>query len=182
MSVLLLQGRHFFIKFGRIYRQYSAHCDTSYKQKAKGGKTMKPRRICAVFLCFSLFFITACSKNSAPKTPLCRVVTQVDIQGQEKDVQIRRHYTDNEKIQWVLIYLRTLNLSVKPQSPAENHTGSNYEISLKFSDGNQKIFHQTAHRYYRQQSRPWHGIDPAQAAGLYKLLSALPSDPDAVVF
>lgn len=143
---------------------------------------MKRKRICAIFLCFSLFFIAACGKETAERTPLCRVVTQVDIHGQEKDVHVRRHYTDSKKIQWVLIYLRTLNLSIKPQSPTENQTNSSYEISLKFSDGNQKVFHQLAHRYYREQSRPWHGIDPAQAAGLYQLLRALPSDPDAEVF
>lgn len=143
---------------------------------------MKLRRISAVFLCFSLFFIAACRNNSDQKAPLCRVVTQVDIHGQEKDVQIHRHYTDNQKIQWVLIYLRTLNVSVKPQAPGENQTNSHYEISLTFSDGNHKVFHQTAHRFYRQQQRPWHAIDPAQAAGLYKLLRALPSDTDPAVF
>ena len=137
---------------------------------------MKKKMLACVFLCFFFIILPGCSKKAAPKAPLCRVVTQVDIAGQEKDVQIYRHYTDEQKAQWVLIYLRTLKPSIRPQSPPENSKNSRYEITLTFSDGKQKVFRQAAHRYYAVEDRPWHAIDPAQASGLYALLRALPSD------
>lgn len=137
---------------------------------------MKKKFLLVFSMCFCLFLLPGCGKKAAPKTPLCRVVTQVDIAGQEKDVQIYRHYTDEQKAQWVLIYLRTLKPSIRPQSPPENSKNSRYEITLTFSDGKQKVFRQAAHRYYAVEDRPWHAIDPAQASGLYALLRALPSD------
>ncbi len=137
---------------------------------------MKQKYLLAFFLCFVCAFLPGCNRNAASKAPLCRVVTQVDITGQEKDVQIYRHYTDEQKIQWVLIYLRTLKPSVRPQSPPADSKNSRYQITVTFSDGNQKIFRQAAHRYYAPDSRPWYAINPAQAAGLYTLLRAFPSD------
>lgn len=127
--------------------------------------------LCA--LCFCLLFLPGCMKKN---TALCRVVTQVDIVGQEKDVQIHRHYTDTEKMQWVLIYLRTLNPGIKPQTPPEEALAETYKISLKFSDGSEKIFRQADHRYYSAEFHPWQSIEPGKASGLYALMRALPSD------
>ena len=127
-------------------------------------------------LCFSLFFLPGCKGFSSPKKALCRVVTQVDITGREKDVAIHRRYTDTQKMQWVLIYLRTLNPGIKPQSPSDKALAETYEISLKFSDGSEKIYRQADHRFLSQNFHPWQPIDPGRASGLYTLMRKLPSD------
>lgn len=137
---------------------------------------MHRKFLAAVFLCFSFFLLPGCGNITKEEMPLCRVVTQVDIIGQEKDVQIHRHYTDTEKMQWVLIYLRTLDPGIKPQTPPEEALAEIYEISLKFSDGSEKVFRQADHRYYSVGSHPWQSIEPGKASGLYALMRALPSD------
>lgn len=137
---------------------------------------MKKKFLIPVFLCFFLVFLPGCSKKAAQAKPLCRVVTAAEIIGQEKGVQIHRKYTDTQKIQWVLLYLRTIEPDIRPTVPPEN-PASRYEICLTFSSGERKIFRQAAHRFFCAQPRSWHAIDPAQAAGLYALLRQVPGDP-----
>ena len=134
---------------------------------------MKRKIFLLCVLCFVLLFLPGCMKK---KTALCRVVTQVDITGKEKDVQIHRHYTDTQKMQWVLIYLRTLKPGIKPQFPPEDALAETYEISLKFSDGSEKIYRQADHRFLSQDFHPWQSIEAGRAAGLYTLMRKLPSD------
>ena len=136
---------------------------------------MKQKVIPILFMCFSLIFLPGC-KDASSKKALCRVVTQVDITGREKDVEIHRRYTDTQKMQWVLIYLRTLNPGIKPQSPPETALAETYEISLKFSDGSEKIYRQADHRFLSQDFHPWQSIEPGRASGLYTLMRKLPSD------
>ena len=134
------------------------------------------RKIFPLFLlCCCLVFLPGCKGASSPNA-LCRVVTQVDITGREKDVSIHRRYTDTQKMQWVLIYLRTLKPGIKPQFPPEDALGETYEISLKFSDGSEKIYRQADHRFLSQDFHPWQSIAPGRAAGLYALMRAFPSD------
>ena len=137
---------------------------------------MKKKKIYLFFMCFSLFFIAACQKNAALKTPLCRVVTAVEIRGKEKNVSFSRRYTNEEKMGWVLIYLRTLNADLRPQILPENPPINTTEILLKFSDGKEKIYHQTAHKFISENYQFHYAIDPAKAAELYRLIRLLPSD------
>ena len=136
---------------------------------------MKTKSLVVVFLCFFLAFLPGCSKQTTQTKPLCRVVTAVEIVGQEKGVQIHRKYTDTQKMQWVLLYLRTLQPDIRP-SASPQATVSLYEISLTFSSGERKTFRQAAHRFFCADPRSWHVIDPARAAGLYAILRHVPSD------
>lgn len=137
------------------------------------------KKIAKLFLLFSLcsFLISGC-KQEKSALPLCRVVTQIDIDCRQPDVQIHRHYTDSKKMQYVLIYLRLL----EPRSTTSMPAGANdiYNISIHFSDGSQRIYRQTAHRYLSRDNGPWKSIDPGSAAGLYTLMRKLPSDPDSL--
>ena len=126
-------------------------------------------------LCLSLF--SGCKQREAA-LPLCRVVTQIDIDCQQPDVQIRRHYTDNQKMQYVLIYLRLLKPRSTFSAPAAGK--DIYNICIRFSDGSQRIYRQTAHRFLSRDDGPWKAIDPGSAAGLYYLMRQLPSDPDSI--
>lgn len=137
---------------------------------------MKKKRLAVFLLCFFCMVFPGCAKKSIQRTPLCRVVTQVDITGREKDVQIHRKYTREEKTKWVLIYLGTLKPDIRPAIAPTDPIRSHYQITLTYSDGKQKVFQQAAHRFFRTETQPWQSIGPAQASGLYALMRALPSD------
>lgn len=124
---------------------------------------------------FTAFIVSGCRANNTP-VPLCRVVTGVDISCRQEHMLIRRHYTDHKKMQSVLLYLRLLDTqTASGVDPARIHDDV-YEITVHLSDGNQHVYRQAAHRYFRRGSQPWQVIDPAQAAQLYSLMRQFPSD------
>ena len=124
--------------------------------------------------CFS--FLTLCICTEKPAQPTLRVVTGVDISCNHKDVPIRRHYTDSDKMEYVLLYLRLLQPTTTSQYEPESANADIYEITLQLLDGSHRIYRQKDHRYLCQGEGPWQAIAPEQAEGLYRLMRKLPSD------
>ena len=125
--------------------------------------------------CFSVIIMSGCVKKNAP--PPCKVVTQVDISCRQENLLLQRHYTDPEKMESVLLYLRLLKPMGQPEQMPPPQLGDLYHITVSLSDGSKRNYLQMAHRYFSRDSRPWELIDPKQAAGLYFLMQKLPSDP-----
>ena len=126
-----------------------------------------------VFAILTMLLLGGCKKEV---TVPSHVVTQIDISCQQEDVHIRRHYTNPEKMEKYLIYLRLLELKGAPEADPETVDAHTYEITVRLSDGRQRIYRQKDHRYWSSQMRPWQTIDPGQAAGLYHLMRTLPDD------
>lgn len=131
--------------------------------------------------CFVGVIMSGCGNIDAPPTPLTRVVTRVDISCRREHMLIQRHYTDMEKMESVLLYLRLLKPMGKPGTDPDRIHKDVYEITVHLSDGNKRIYRQKAHRYFSANARPWKMIDPEQAAGLYTLMRKLPSDSELPV-
>lgn len=129
-----------------------------------------------ILFCFSAVIMCGCGTNNTPAQPLCRVVTQVDISCRKEHMLIQRHYTDTEKMEYVLLYLRLLKPLGKPDTDPDALDKDVYEITVHLSDGNRRIYRQKAHKYFSWDSRPWEMINSAQASGLYALMEHLPSD------
>ncbi len=110
-------------------------------------------------------------------TPLCRVVTRVDIRCDEESL---RTYTDTEKIEAVLLYLRLLDPLRPAKAAPEQFPNGEFQIQLTFSQGENRVFRQKAHRFFARDNAPWQTMDPRQATGLYTLILALPSDAEGV--
>ncbi len=130
-----------------------------------------------VLFCFTTLIISGCGSNDSPVKRLCRVVTQVDISCQREHMHIARHYTDNKKMQSVLLYLRLLQPGAAPESAPNLLKKDIFEITVHLSDGKKRIYRQTGHRYFSMDSRPWQMIKPEDAHKLYTLLRQLPGDP-----
>lgn len=131
---------------------------------------------------FLLCIMSGCGKNNTKNDPLCRVVTQVDITCQHEDLLIRRHYTDTDKIESVLIYLRLLNPLTMTENDPNSIDADIYEINVHLSDGARRVYRQKAHRYISKDYRPWKDVNPGHAAQLYALMRHYPSDPDVAAF
>lgn len=142
---------------------------------------MRKRLFICMLLCFFQAGIFGGCKKDTQKLQT-RVVTQVDIRCQRQDVQIHRHYTDEKKMGYVLTYLRLLEPTGAPIRDPHTIRPDVYQITVVTSDGQQTVYRQKGHRYLAINDRPWHAIDPAMAAGLYKLMARLPSDSAAAFF
>lgn len=108
--------------------------------------------------------------------PVSHIVTGVDIFCQHEDGQIRRHYTDQEKMHYALLYLRLAKPMGKADRDPQALGDDVYEITVRLADGREKVYRQTAHRYFCEGDRPWHRIDPEHAANLYLLMRKIPGD------
>lgn len=134
---------------------------------------MKKKINLFIVLSIAAFCMCGCQGN---QRPLCRVVTQVDIACDHEGIPIRRHYTDTEKMEAVLLHLRLLRPSGAPAIDPEALDADVYEITVSLSDGQQRIYQQKDHRYFRKGTSGWQCIAPERASRLYTLLRQYQSD------
>lgn len=116
--------------------------------------------------------------GSIPKEPIrpLRVVTQVRIDGYHGQQQVCRCYTQPEKIEAVLNYLRMQENKGMAQIDPERIVGDAYTVDVCLSDGQHHIYYQRADRYLSRDYHPWQRIDEEQAQIFYELLQENSSD------
>lgn len=117
---------------------------------------------CACFLVFS-----GCQKENAP---LARVVTAVEISGQHPPLQFSRTYTQNEQMQTILQYLRTIRSHKKVTKMDEQRISTGFMITVHLSDGADHIYALLGHRYFKAPGKAWVEIDGNKAAKLYQAI------------
>ena len=130
----------------------------------------------AKIFCFAVaasLVLTGCKAEKV--TPGSRVVTGVQVTFQEEDAQLFRHYTQEQKMEYVLLYLRLLKKDGIAE-PQPDTARREYCITVTHADGSCAVYRQRAHRYFSVDGRPWENIAPAQAAELYRILRYVPSD------
>ena len=77
----------------------------------------------------------------------------------------------------VLLYLRLLKPTGKPQVSADEITDDVFLITVHLSNGEKRYYRQAEHRYFTERDFPWFTIDPGQAAKLYAIMRHYTSDP-----
>ena len=103
-----------------------------------------------------------------------RVVTGITAAYESGAVTLRRSYTDSEKMQAVLTWLRCL----KPYGSAEAVTeaDSSATVTLHYSDSTEKVYELLAGQYLRVNGGAWQNLNPDQGQELPLLLGMLESD------
>lgn len=128
-------------------------------------------------ICFFMFFAACCLWGCrAQQRVLCRFVTRVDITCDHDGTPIIRSYTDEDKMEAVLLYLRLLRTGKPPAADPDLIPADIYEITVTLSDGQQRLYAQKDHRYFRKGNDAWMSIPPEQASGLYALMRHYESD------
>ena len=157
-----------------IFSVFSANIQaTAVHPTFERGDTVK-RMISFGVLVLLLFPLTfGCRQKNQPAF---RFVTQVDISFHYNDILLQRHYTSDEKIEAVLLYMRLLHTGEAPAINPEDITTDTYGIIVSFSDGTRQTHIQKAHRYFRRHGSGWQTIQPLQAAQLYELMRHYHSD------
>lgn len=111
--------------------------------------------------------------------PALPVVDRVDVECRQGAVRQQRHYTNGEKMSWVLNYLRMQKNLGKPAEDPEQASGDAYNIYVSVSDGRKVRYRLRGDRYFCREDQPWQKIDPDWGGSFYYLLQTLPSDPSA---
>ena len=105
-----------------------------------------------------------------------KVVVSVTARYDSGEIRLERKYTQDEKMQAVLLYFRCLKVYAPLPSHPEETAGSNAQIRIDFSDGSSKVYRQFADQYLQVDGGQWHYIDPEQGQELGLLLGMLSGD------
>lgn len=128
-------------------------------------------------LYFILFCLTICIFSGCDAhPPLCRIATKIEVSCRHKDFQFQRIYTQNEKMQAVLSYIRLLKPRGKPEISPEHFDKEVFQIAVFLSDGTTHIYQQSGHQYFKAYNQPWKTISPEVAVRLYRVLAQHESD------
>ena len=131
------------------------------------------RRILILLLFITL--LSGCGKT-VPKPDTPSVVTLVEVSALQNGKVVHYRYTQDDKMQAILSYLRSLRPGVYVPIEAETFRSDAYRISLTLSDGRIKIYHQLYDEFMQKDNGPWQRIDSARASSLPQLLKLIPSD------
>ena len=121
--------------------------------------------------------LLGCCSVCAPRrhTPY-RVIAEIQVVYQNQALETRQQFTQPEKLQRIVDYLRRIDPYGTPIEAPETVAGSDFYITLLYSDGSQRRYHQRADRYMRVEQGAWKRIDPDKALELSRLLGSMPSD------
>ena len=134
-----------------------------------------------LFLIVTLLAIGAgcCYEPSRPTQPEAyRVVVQIDVVYRKNPVISEGNFSDPDKMQQILWYLRKISPYGTPAEDPDQVQGSDFYITLRYSDNTQKVYQQRDDRFMRIDGGPWKRIDPKQAVMLSRILGTLDSDTD----
>lgn len=136
----------------------------------------KLQRISLVFLLLPFLFSGAAGPRLRRRPSLPHTVTKIQVVCYRGGERLTRHYTQPNKIQPVLHYMRLLKREGAADTDPEQLIGDRFDITLYYSDGQNRIYRQRSNRYLSKNSQPWEKINTKQAQFLYPILQAMPSD------
>ena len=109
-------------------------------------------------------------------TTAYRVITEVHVVYKNGPVETHRHFYQEGSIRVILEYLRHIDPYGIPRENPETAAGRDYHITLVYSDGSQRVYHQRADQYMRIDGGDWKRIDGQKALYLSGLLVMMPSE------
>ena len=124
-----------------------------------------------------LFMFSGChqAETAKPTRPLCTYITQIDVFYQQSGQKMHLQFTEDEKIEPILHYLRLLKYYGDAETAPGLSDTVEYKLLLTASDGTQRLYRQKGDAYLSWDDAAWQALDPQQAqllAPLLRLLSA----------
>ena len=108
-----------------------------------------------------------CAKEDVPIRPMCRVVTQVKVAATVDGHTTENTYTDAERMESVLCYLRLLQKGNRTDIDPDSFRSDSFEITLFYSDGQQTTYRQLHTELLQIDDGPWQRIDGAKMELLF---------------
>lgn len=117
-----------------------------------------------------LLLLTGCAE---PVPPGYRVVERITVTVSH-NAQVREYqYTQPEKMQSILHYLRRMKTYAPVPIAPETFRGDAFRIVLHRSDGTEAVYHQIADGYLQKDGSVWEKVDARHASSLLRLLELL---------
>lgn len=120
--------------------------------------------------------LNGCSKADLPQQPFCRVVTQIHVTAAHDGTVSHHIYTDSEKMETMLNYLRQLSPDAAANIDPDTFRSDVFQITVSYSDGNQATYYQIYNDLFKEGSGSWQKVDADQGASLYPILCSMASD------
>lgn len=131
------------------------------------------KRFCKIFPFILCLMLTGCH---VPQSDKSKVVTEMYVEVRQKQATLRRKYTDPQKMETILSYLRGMEGHDHSCNTPERYAGPRYRIEIRYSDGSTAHVFQHANRFLSRDFQPWQEINTAHAAFLLPLVKTLESD------
>ena len=128
-------------------------------------------KISAILLCLML---CGCTGPEMPNEN--RFVTQVHVQLHRDGETVDWTFSQPQKMEVVLYYLRSLDQKSPALADPERFSGDRYRIDLFYTDGTGRRIYQRADRFLSEGLGPWQVVEQKKAELLYPLLKTLVSD------
>lgn len=128
---------------------------------------------------FKLFPLILClllTGCHAPPTEKSKLVTEISVEVRQGTELLRRRYTDPQKMEVILSYLRAMEGRDHSCSDPERYAGPRYRIELRYSDGSTGYVFQHADRFLSRDFHPWQEINTAHGAFLLPLIKNMAND------
>ena len=104
------------------------------------------------------------------------IVTEITITCETCDQFTRRYYNTHEKMQKILLYLRSVSPGFTPNEDPEPLAGRVIYMTLHLANGSTKIYRQKNDLYLQEGHNPWKQIKSEWGANLYHILLENESD------
>lgn len=122
------------------------------------------------------FCLTGC-KPRVHTDVASHIVTEITITCETCNDFSQRYYNTHEKMQQILLYLRSVSPGFAPDEDPEPLAGRVICITLRRADGTTKIYRQKDDRYLQEGTSPWKKIKPEWGASLWQIIAQNESDP-----
>lgn len=127
----------------------------------------------------SLLSLTLCfllNGCNIPQIQKSKLVTGLSVEVVQDQKLLHRQYTDPQKMETVLSYLRAMDGPVTNCADPERYAGPRYRLELSYSDGSKSYIFQHADRFLSRDFQPWQEINPNYAQFLLPMVQNMGSD------
>lgn len=135
------------------------------------------KRTCTALLLVCVLMLCACTPK-APQGPSSSIVRQILVTAEGREYFLRRFYNTDEKMEPILLSLRSLYPNFTAQQDVENMHLPVLCITLTCSDGTEKLYRLKDVRYLQSGTGPWKQVDTGKAAQLWQLIWDTPDDTE----
>ncbi len=132
------------------------------------------KKLWTLVLLASLLCLGGCFPQPEPSAGP-RMVTAITVTKLEDGDAHRFHYTNGEKLEVILEYLRFVDPYGRPDADPETVPGVEYRIELHYKDGASRTYRQKADRYLMTDGT-WKTIKAADGEFLGLILEGMPGD------
>ncbi len=144
--------------------------------KIYSGRGRRPLRVASVWLLALLLLLTGCRRQH--HAVQSNVITQITITCQTEEGLLQRHYTSQDKMRSVLLYIRSIRSPFSANEEPGEGSGAQVSITTVSADKTTKTYRQQGQSYFREGDGKWKTIDPEKGANLWRIIKLLPSDED----